>query len=159
VRRPPSRRAVLGGAAATIALAAAPACRKKAADEREAPAEPARPPGTLADHLRHLALVVGPWAAAGQAAGLLARYLSEDRLKLFAPDSAAFAELAARFADRGPAAESIDLAALTAPQRAALVALTTDLYAVMEVRTTVAGIPDNGVCLADPGWHSRPPGG
>ena len=115
---------------------------------------------TLADDLRLLALVIGPWPAAAkdEADVILPRYLTDERVKRFEPDRAAFAGLAVRFADHPPAAESIELAELPKAERSALVALTTDLYSVMQVRFTVAGAPAAGQCMADPLWHTKVPG-
>jgi hypothetical protein len=114
----------------------------------------------LKDDLRHLILVIGPWSAAAQdqADRIIVRYLTEDRMKRFAGDAAAFAGLATRFADHAPAAESIDLAELPPPERAALVALTSDLYSVPQVRFAVADAPPAGQCMADPLWHTKAPG-
>lgn len=147
--RPPSRRAVLTGAAAVGALAATASCRRKGA---------AREPDLRGD-LRHLIAVIGPWTRAeqAQADALIPRYLTDERLRRFEPDRAAFAQLAARFADLPPASDAIDLAALAAPERAALIALTTDLYGVPQVRFAVAGTPEPGQCMADPRWQSQPP--
>ena len=150
--RPPSRRAVLKSAAAFGALVVAPGCHRKA--------PPPRGEHTVADDLGMLARVVGPWpaTAGAEADALLPRYLTAERLKRFEPDRAAFAGLAARFADHPPAAESIELAELPEAERAALIALTTDLYGVMQVRFAVAGIPAAGQCQADPLWHTQVPG-
>jgi len=153
VTRPPSRRAVVKSAAAFAALVAAPGCRRKA--------PPPRGEHTLADDLWLLARVVGPWTATAgaEAEALLPRYLTAERTKRFEPDRAAFAGLAARFADHPPAAESIELAELPEAERAALIALTTDLYGVMQVRFAVARTPAAGQCQADPLWHTQVPGG
>jgi hypothetical protein len=151
VTRLPSRRRILQGGAALGALAAAGGCRKNP------PAE--RPARELRQDLERLVRVIGPWAAAAAAEAdhVIPRYLSDERVKRFEADRAAYTQLAARFADHGPAAESIDLAVLTPAERTALVALTADLYSVMQVRFAVSGNPVPGQCVADPQWQTQVP--
>lgn len=166
-RRQPTRRAILQGAAASLAIAAVPACRDRSGEPKGQAGSAARTEGsaqaprTLEADLRHLLVVVGPWTAGAlaQADVLIPRYLNEERLQRFGKDRAVFARLAARLADQGPAAASIDLAGLPADERGALVGLTHDLYAVREVRLAASGTPDLGQCQADPLWHTKPPAG
>ncbi|HEU4731361.1 MAG TPA: hypothetical protein VFT22_25885 [Kofleriaceae bacterium] len=159
MKRTPTRRTILRGAALG-ALAISGACRRSSDDPHAgAKTRPPAPPRTIKDDLRHLVRVIGPWpaAASAQAEAILPRYLSDDRVKRFEPDRAALAQLATRFADHPPAAESIELAGLPAAERAALLALTADLYSVMQVRFAVAGMPEPGECMGDPAWQAWVP--
>lgn len=125
---------------------------------------PTHPPthptvGSLVDDLARLVRVIGPWPAAAtdQADAFYARYLTDERLRRFAPAGPALAALATRFAELPPACETIPLAGLPSDERAALIALTSDLYSIMQVRFAVAGLPPPGVCVNDPAWQTWVP--
>lgn len=54
-----------------------------------------------------------------------------------------------------PVVHSIELGGVPAAGRAALSALTSDLYPAVQIGCAFAEVPEPGECMRDPQWHAQ----
>ncbi len=112
------------------------------------------------ESLRKLIRLLGPWKDRAAAADFTRRFLgAESAVAPYLPDGGRSLQLlAARFPDDAMAVETADLTGVSEQERNVLLALTGQLYSLVEVRFLVSGEPPWGECgSGDPLRYTRAP--
>jgi hypothetical protein len=151
----PSRRQVLKGGLATIALGSAvglAGCgkpRDRAGDQPAGSGAAERAPDLRAD-MSVLVLALGPWQERDRSVAerFIERYASAERMAAFETDAPVLHALALRFPEAAMAVDDIDLSTYSAAERALFLRFADDLYTISELRYFIVGHQPPGVCAA-----------
>ena len=116
---------------------------------------------TVQDSLGKLVIALGPWSDGEreQAEEFVGRFLAAEHLVgLYIPESnGLIRSLANRFPDGTMSVGQLDLATLSAEERAFALQLVEQLYSLIEVRFYIANEPRWGVCLGERTRYTRAP--